>query len=87
MQTNSVTAFEVVTVDGRHLRTDASTDPELFWALRGGNGNFGVVTAIEFARLPARRGLRRRDVLPARAGGRGAARVERELLPARPRSS
>ena len=52
MQTNSVTAFELVTADGRLLRTDHEHDPELFWALRGGGGNFGVVTAIEFAVYP-----------------------------------
>jgi hypothetical protein len=54
MQTNAVTAIELVTADGRHVRTDAEHEPELFWALRGGNGNFGVVTALEFAVLPVR---------------------------------
>jgi FAD binding domain-containing protein len=52
LQTNSVTAMEIVTADGRPLRVDAENNPELFWALRGGNGNFGVVTAIEFAVYP-----------------------------------
>src|SRR4051794_18067187 len=52
LQTNSVTALELVTADGRRVRTDATHEPELFWALRGGNGNFGVVTAIEFAVYP-----------------------------------
>jgi FAD/FMN-containing dehydrogenase len=52
LQTNSVTAIELVTADGRHARVDASHEPDLFWALRGGNGNFGVVTAIEFAVYP-----------------------------------
>jgi FAD/FMN-containing dehydrogenase len=52
LQTNSVTAIELVTADGRALRVDAEHEPELFWALRGGNGNFGVVTAIEFAVYP-----------------------------------
>ena len=52
LQTNSVTAFEVVTADGRLVRTDASHEPDLFWALRGGGGSFGVVTAIEFAVYP-----------------------------------
>ncbi len=48
LQANSVTALELVTADGRQARVDATHEPELFWALRGGNGNFGVVTAIEF---------------------------------------
>src|SRR5215211_8678297 len=52
LQANSVTALEVVLADGRHVRTDATHEPDLFWALRGGNGNFGVVTAIEFAVYP-----------------------------------
>jgi FAD/FMN-containing dehydrogenase len=52
MQANAVTAIEIVLADGRHVRTDHVTEPELFWALRGGNGNFGVVTAIEFAVQP-----------------------------------
>jgi FAD/FMN-containing dehydrogenase len=52
LQTNSVTALELVTADGRLLRVDASHEPDLFWALRGGGGNFGVVTAVEFAAYP-----------------------------------
>ena len=52
MQTNSVTALELVTADGEFRRVDAEHEPDLFWALRGGNGNFGVVTAIEFAVYP-----------------------------------
>jgi hypothetical protein len=52
LQTNSVTAIELVTADGRLVRTDATHEPDLFWALRGGGGNFGVVTAIEFAVYP-----------------------------------
>jgi FAD/FMN-containing dehydrogenase len=55
MQANAVTAVELVTADGRHVRADADNDPELFWAVRGGGGNFGAVTAIEFAVLPLRR--------------------------------
>jgi FAD/FMN-containing dehydrogenase len=52
LQANSVTALELVTADGRLVRADATHEPDLFWALRGGNGNFGVVTAIEFAVYP-----------------------------------
>src|SRR3954454_4481335 len=48
LQTNAVTALELVTAEGELIRVDASHEPELFWALRGGGGNFGVVTAIEF---------------------------------------
>ena len=48
LQSNSVTAIELVTADGRQLRASAESEPDLFWALRGGGGNFGVVTAMEF---------------------------------------
>jgi hypothetical protein len=52
LQTNSVTAIELVTADGELRRVDAKHEPALFWALRGGGGNFGVVTAIEFDLYP-----------------------------------
>ena len=52
LQANSVTAIELVTADGELVRTDAQHDPELFWALRGGGGNFGIVTALEFRLYP-----------------------------------
>ncbi len=41
-------AAEVVTADGRLLRTDAGMHPDLFWAIRGGGGNFGVATRFLF---------------------------------------
>ncbi|WP_326959180.1 FAD-dependent oxidoreductase [Amycolatopsis sp. NBC_01286] len=50
---NSVRAIELVTADGELRRVDAGTDAELFRALRGGGGGFGVVTAIEIALFPA----------------------------------
>ena len=52
LQANAVTALEIVTADGELVRADAENHPDLFWALRGGGGNFGVVTAIEFAVYP-----------------------------------
>ena len=52
LATNSVTAIEVVTADGRLRLVDADTEPELFWALRGGGGSFGVVTALEIQLYP-----------------------------------
>jgi FAD/FMN-containing dehydrogenase len=45
-------AVEIVTADGRLRRVDAQTEPELFWALRGGGGNFGVVTRLKYRLHP-----------------------------------
>ncbi|MGC4748374.1 FAD-binding oxidoreductase [Micromonospora sp. DT201] len=44
--------IELVTADGELRKVTAANEPELFWALRGGKGNFGVVTAMEFALFP-----------------------------------
>ncbi len=52
LQANLVTAAELVTADGRKRRVDAEHDAELLWALKGGGGNFGVVTALEFGLVP-----------------------------------
>lgn len=49
---DNVVSFEVVTAEGEILRVDAETHPELFWGLRGGGGNFGIVTEFEFALHP-----------------------------------
>src|SRR5690606_29626432 len=45
---NRVSAIELVDANGEQRRVDADTEPDLFWALRGGGGSFGVVTALEF---------------------------------------
>lgn len=50
---NSVRAIELVTADRELRRVDASSDPELFRALRGGGGGFGIVTAVEVELFPA----------------------------------
>jgi FAD/FMN-containing dehydrogenase len=51
---NSVTAVELVIGDGSHVRASAEENPALFWALRGGGGSFGVVTALELRTFPIR---------------------------------
>jgi FAD/FMN-containing dehydrogenase len=45
---DSLLAAELVTADGRLLSVDAETHPDLFWAIRGGGGNFGVATRFQF---------------------------------------
>src|SRR5690348_14531173 len=52
MTIDSVLAAEVVTADGRHRCVDAEHEPDLLWAIRGGGGNFGVVTRIRFRLNP-----------------------------------
>ena len=49
---NSILAVELVTADGRKVRADAVNEPDLFWAVRGGGGNFGAITALELELKP-----------------------------------
>jgi hypothetical protein len=49
---NSIAAAEAVTADGRLVRLDRNSEPELFWAIRGGGGNFCAVTLLELELFP-----------------------------------
>ena len=62
---DDVLAAEVVTAEGDLLRADADTHPDLFWALRGGGGNFGVVTRLKLRLHPIDRVVGGMLLLPA----------------------
>ena len=49
---DNVNAFDVVTASGSIVRADGTKNPELYWGMRGGGGNFGIATAIEFRLHP-----------------------------------
>ncbi len=59
---DNVRGFEIVTADGKVLQVSALENPDLFWGLRGGGGNFGIVTRFEYQLHPLAH--------PVLAGGR-----------------
>ena len=61
---DNVVGAEMVTASGDIVRASDRTDPELLWALRGGGGNFGVVTSFELATQPLREVLFGQAVFP-----------------------
>jgi len=65
---NQVAAIEVVTADGEPRTVDAESDPDLFWALRGGGGGYAIVTALRLELLPIAEIYAGSLLLPAEAG-------------------
>jgi FAD/FMN-containing dehydrogenase len=49
---DNLLSADVVTADARRIRVDADTEPELFWGVRGGGGNFGIATTLEYRLHP-----------------------------------
>lgn len=88
---DNVTAVDLVTADGEFRRADANTNPDLFWGVRGGGGNFGIATMFEFRLHPMQRQVlagnilfpleRARDVLGMYAEYAGRAPDELYLDP------
>jgi len=54
LATNNIVAIEIVNAEGEQVRTSAVENSDLFWALRGGGGSFGIVTAIELELHPVK---------------------------------
>lgn len=74
-------AAELVTADGQRLRVDAEAHPDLFWAIRGGGGNFGVATRFQFRLHPVDTILGGLLLLPATADVIAAFIAEAEAAP------
>ncbi|WP_433305935.1 FAD-binding oxidoreductase [Actinoplanes sp. CA-030573] len=66
---DNLVGAQVVTAAGEVVRADAEENPDLFWALRGGGGNFGIVTAFEFAAHPTTEVLHGKIAFPATEAG------------------
>lgn len=75
---DNVTGVDVVTADGRLLHASAEENPDLLWAVRGGGGNFGVVTNFEFRLHPMQRRVVGGDLIFPGAMAREVFEVYRE---------
>jgi FAD/FMN-containing dehydrogenase len=62
---DSVLGAEIVTADGETLQVDNASHPDLFWAIRGGGGNFGIVTRFKYRLHPVSRIVGGLLMLPA----------------------
>jgi FAD/FMN-containing dehydrogenase len=68
---NRVRAIELVTADGEPRTVDAENEPDLFWALRGGGGDFGIVTALQLDLVPVAEVYAGALLFPTEVGAEG----------------
>jgi FAD/FMN-containing dehydrogenase len=84
---DSVTGIELVSADGELLRASQTENPDLFWGLRGGGGNFGVATTFEFRLHEVGTAALLADLFYRPEEAPAAMRVWRDLLPEAPRQA
>ncbi|WP_405539345.1 FAD-binding oxidoreductase [Streptomyces sp. NBC_00075] len=82
---DNLLSMDVVTTDGRLVRASETENPDLFWALRGGAGNFGIVTSFEFQARPMNREVASGLVLYPREQINDVLAGLREHMPKAPR--
>ncbi len=87
MACDNVAAYTIVTADGETLRASADEHPDLYFGLRGGGGNFGVVTEFEFRLHPITHTVLAVDRYVEPADAPAALRAWRDLLPDAPREA
>lgn len=81
---DNLAAVDMVTVDGGEVTASAAENPELFWALHGGGGNFGVATSFTFNLHPLPAAVQAGLLLWPEAAGTDVARAYRDFAPASP---
>ena len=77
---DNIIAADVVTADGQLVRASATENPDLLWALKGGGGNYGIVTSFEFALHPVGPSLMFCAPLYPLSAGAGPIRFWRDFL-------
>ncbi len=82
---DNVVSYTVVTADGDTVRATSTEHPDLFWGLRGGGGNFGVVTEFEFRLHPTTGRAMSVELMFEDEHAAGPMRAWRDLLPGAPR--
>jgi FAD/FMN-containing dehydrogenase len=81
---DNVAGVDIVTADGKLLHADANEHPDLYWGVRGGGGNFGVVTSFEFKLHPMQRTVIGGDVVFPLKDLAGVLKVYADYAPVAP---
>ncbi|HLZ95071.1 MAG TPA: FAD-dependent oxidoreductase [Candidatus Dormibacteraeota bacterium] len=84
---DNVEAYTVVTAEGCMVRATATENPDLFWGVRGGGGNFGIVTEFEFRLHPVTGGALLVELVFDAADARNPLRAWRDMLAGAPRQA